>query len=88
MRKGLAISVAIALFGLAMWRVLAAEAAVECEACMAAGGRTACGTVAAPTRDEARARAVSHACGILVNGVTATLACERATPLSLTCREP
>jgi hypothetical protein len=86
-KKALFIALGIAALGLAMAQALSGEARFECEACMEVGGRSACGRVAAPTRDEAHARAVSHACGIVVNGVTATLACERETPRSVSCRE-
>lgn len=87
MKQTILVLVAVGAFAALAFYQLQAEGAVECEACVEMEGRRACGTVAAPTRDEARARAVSHACGIVTHGVTRTLECERATPTSLVCKE-
>ncbi len=87
MKKALAIAAAMAMFGFLVVRLLTAEAAVECEACMAYGGRRACASVAAPDRMQAEARSVSQACSILTSGVTRSLECERQAPESLSCRE-
>lgn len=86
MRRVLLVAAALALFAGVLWKTALDEAAVACEACVAFGGRTQCGTVRAATREDAAARALSHACSIATTGVTDTLACERQPPLSLTCR--
>jgi hypothetical protein len=86
-KQAILVLLAAGAFATLAWYQLQAEGAWECEACVVVDGRRACGSVAAPTRDEARARAVSHACGIVTRGVTGTLACERAAPASLECRE-
>jgi hypothetical protein len=86
-KKALAIAAAIAVFGFLVVRLLTAEAAVECEACMVYAGRRACASVAAPDRMQAEARSVSQVCSILTSGVTRSLECERQAPQSLSCRE-
>jgi hypothetical protein len=87
MKQGILVLLVAGAFAALAFYQLQAEGAFECEACVEIDGRRACGTVAAPTRDEARARAVSHACGIVTTGVTRTLACERGVPASLVCRD-
>lgn len=87
MKQVLLVLVAAGAFAALAFYQLQAEGAVECEACVEVDGRSACGTVAAPTRNEARSRAISHACGIATHGVTRTMECERAEPRSLACKE-
>ncbi len=87
MKQAILVLLAAGAFAALAFYQLQAEGAFECEACMELEGRRACGSVAAPTRNEARARAVSHACGIVTTGVTRTLECERSTPASLVCKE-
>jgi hypothetical protein len=61
------------------------EAAV-CEVCMSYHGREMCRTVGGSTADEAREAAVTNACAFLSSGVTDSMACQRQTPLSESCR--
>jgi hypothetical protein len=86
-KQAILVLLAAAAFVALAFYQLQAEGAVECEACVEVEGNAACGTVAAPTDGEARARAVSLACSIATHGVTRTLQCERGTPTSLVCKE-
>jgi isoaspartyl peptidase/L-asparaginase-like protein (Ntn-hydrolase superfamily) len=86
-KQAILVLLAAGAFAALAFSQLQAEGAVECEACVEMEGRSACGTVAAPTRDEAQTRAVSHACGFATTGVTSSLACERREPVSLVCKE-
>jgi len=62
--------------------------AVRCDVCMEFRGRTACRAVEGATEQEARAGATTNACALLASGVTETMACQRAEPVSSTCRRP
>lgn len=88
MKQAILVLLAAGAFAALALHQLQSEAAVECKACMEVDGRRACGTVAGPNQDEAQARAISLACGIVTTGVTPTMACERQTPVSLACKEP
>lgn len=61
------------------------EAAVECEVCLAYGGREACRTGSASDRDGAIRGAVSTACAVLSSGVTRGMECDRTPPRSVQC---
>jgi hypothetical protein len=53
------------------------------EVCMEWNGRTNCKTASASTREFATRTAITNACAEMVSGVTDTLACERANPVSV-----
>jgi hypothetical protein len=63
------------------------EGAVECSVCIDYGGRSACRTVLAATRDDALAAATRNACAVLSSGVTRGLECDRQPPRSVECSE-
>lgn len=63
------------------------ESQVECEVCMEFGGRSICRTVAAAERNQALAMAVSNACAIISDGVTAGIQCGQTRPRSVTCND-
>ncbi len=52
--------------------------------CMAFEGRNACKTVRAKTEQDALRGAITNACGDIASGVTEVVACEGATPASVT----
>ncbi len=70
-----------------LYAATVAQGRVECEACMVYAGQRTCSLVAAATRPEAERRAITHACSILSQGVTAGLECQRVPPESMRCRE-
>ncbi len=53
------------------------------EVCMQFNGRTACKTTAGQTQEYALRTAKSNACADISSGVTDTMACERADPVSV-----
>jgi hypothetical protein len=53
------------------------------EVCVAFRGANQCRTASADTQDHALRSAQSNACALLVSGVTDTMQCERATPVSV-----
>jgi hypothetical protein len=61
------------------------EAAV-CEVCVSYHGRDMCRTVGGSTAKEAREAAITNACAFLSSGVTDSMACQRQTPVSESCR--
>ena len=63
------------------------EGAVECSVCIDYGGRSACRTVRAASRDEALAGAIRNACAVLSSGVTRGLECDRTPPRDVQCSE-
>jgi hypothetical protein len=63
------------------------EAQVECEVCIEFGGRQACRTSIASSRERAISGAISNACVVLSGGVTAGIQCSNTPPSSLSCRD-
>ena len=53
------------------------------EVCMEFQGRKECRTVSASTKTGALRVGAENACALIASGVTETLACEQATPLSV-----
>lgn len=51
--------------------------------CMQFNGRTNCGTASGAKQDYALRAATSNACALIASGVGDTMACERATPVSV-----
>jgi hypothetical protein len=70
-----------------VWNTLA-QSGAECEVCLDYQGGSVCRTVAAEDADAATQQAISNACGILSQGVTEGLECQRTPPRSLRCSEP
>jgi energy-converting hydrogenase Eha subunit H len=64
------------------WQMLG-NRKVKVEVCMSYLGAKNCAVATAPTRDEAIRTATSTACTLIAGGVTDTMACERAQPLSV-----
>jgi hypothetical protein len=63
------------------------EAQVECEVCVEFGGRSACRTTIASSRQRAISGATSNACAVLSSGVTAGIQCGNTPPSSLRCND-
>jgi len=84
--KSLAIGLAVvaAIVALLYYATLAG-ADTECEACMRYEGREACRTAVGVGREEAERTAVSTACALVANGVTATIRCQALEPVKLEC---
>jgi len=61
------------------------QANVECEVCIAYGGRKECRTNLAPDRKQAIYGATSSACAVLASGVTPGIQCQNTPPSSLRC---
>ena len=61
---------------------------VECEVCMAFGGRELCRSASAASRDEALRSATDNACALLASGMTDTIRCQRGDPVRTDCRGP
>jgi len=59
---------------------------VECEVCLAFGGREMCRTVKGATEAEAMRGATDNACALLAGGVTDTMRCARTRPTRASCR--
>jgi hypothetical protein len=53
------------------------------EVCMTYQGRNSCRTASADTQEHALRSATSNACALIASGVTDTMACERAEPVSV-----
>ncbi|MDJ0864480.1 MAG: hypothetical protein QNK03_00130 [Myxococcota bacterium] len=87
MRRLVLTVLGLAAAGAVLWSALASLARFECEACVEFEGRPACRTAAAATREEAERSAITTACAVVTNGVTATLQCHATPPRSLRCSE-
>lgn len=74
-----------AIGGFVVWSSLGAGG-IRCEICLEFRGAEACRAVDGASEDEALAAARTNACAQLAAGVTDTLACERTTPRSQSCR--
>jgi hypothetical protein len=82
------VGVALALgFVAALVFTTVRETRVECEVCIAFGGRTECGSASAGSAEEARQQAMNTACAVLTSGVTRGLECQRTPPRSVRCSE-
>jgi len=53
------------------------------EVCVAFNGRNECRTASADSQDHALRSAQSNACALIVSGVTETMQCEHANPVSV-----
>lgn len=75
-----------AVFVAVMVMALRGQARVECEVCIAFGGRSECRTNLAVDRERAVMEATSNACALLANGVTAGIQCSNTPPRSVSCK--
>ena len=55
----------------------------RCEVCVAYDGRTACRKASAATKESALRSATDNACAQIASGVTATMVCTAAEPVSV-----
>jgi hypothetical protein len=55
----------------------------RCEVCVSYGGRKACRKASAATKEQALRSATDNACAQVASGVTATMVCESAQPVSV-----
>jgi hypothetical protein len=55
----------------------------RCEVCVAYGGHNACRKASAATKEQALRSATDNACAQVASGVTATMVCESAQPVSV-----
>jgi hypothetical protein len=59
---------------------------VSCDVCIEFHGRLSCRPAAGTTKDEAVRTASGIACADLASGRTESIACERTSPKSVTCK--
>ena len=86
MKKSLVL--AIAFFALVIGAVVyttmsASSSKYRCEVCVEFQGRTQCRTAAAATEMQARRTAQENACALIASGVTDSMQCGNAQPLSV-----
>lgn len=60
----------------------------ECEVCVTFRGATQCRTAAGATTAEAQRTAHENACALLASGMTDSIACQNAAPVSVRCANP
>jgi hypothetical protein len=76
--------VLIAVIGFVIFQSLGAAQAT-CEVCMEYRGRSKCRAVSGASVAEAKQAAIGNACAYISGGVTDSMACQRATPISEKC---
>ena len=79
MRIAIGALFALLFVGALIYATLSANA-VTCEVCIEFGGRQACRTGSASTREEAVQGAITNACAILSDGVTDGIRCGNTQP--------
>jgi hypothetical protein len=84
MRTAVGFALALCFFAALVFATMR-ETAVACDVCVEFGGRTECRRSSAASREEALRGAQSTACAVLSGGVTQGMACQRATPRSVSC---
>jgi hypothetical protein len=83
-RTGLLISLAfVAAFGVLMYTSFQGMSAHRVEVCMEFGGRQACRTASASSRDQALRTATDNACAQISSGMTDSIACTQSMPKSV-----
>lgn len=87
MKRGtvLVILAVVGFVAFLLWTTLSSQR-VECELCVEFGGGRNCAIATATDETEAAQAAQTTACGTLAQGMTASIACGRATPVSRRCR--
>jgi len=70
----------------ALYAATLAEAGSECSVCVRFGEAERCATARAASREDAEQSAIATACAAISAGVTATVQCQAAEPISRTCR--
>ena len=84
-RRGLVVLAVLTFVGFLLWTTLSAQK-VECEMCVEFGGARNCATATAADESEAARAAQTTACGVLANGMSATIACSNTPPVARRCR--
>ena len=84
--KSVAIGLAVlaAIVALLYYATLV-DADTECEACIRYEGREACRTAIGVGREAAESTAITTACALVANGVTASIRCQGLEPVKLEC---
>ena len=84
--KNLAIAILVIAAAVALlYTATFSGADTECEACMRYEGREACRSAIGVGREEAERTAITTACALVANGVTATIRCQGLVPVKLEC---
>ena len=84
-RKILVIVAILAFVAFLAWSTLSAQK-VECDVCVEFAKGRNCASATAATEEEAGQSAQTTACGPLASGMTASIACGNAPPVSRQCR--
>ena len=85
-RRKILVTVAILAFvAFLAWNTLSAQK-VECDVCVEFANGRNCASATAATEEEAARSAQTTACGPLARGMTASIACGNAPPVTRQCR--
>jgi len=84
-RKILVIVAILAFVAFLAWNTLSAQK-VECDVCVEFANGRNCASATAANEEEAARSAQTTACGPLAGGMTASIACGNAPPVSRQCR--
>lgn len=84
-RVAIGLAVVAAIVALLYYATFA-DADTECEACMRYEGREGCRTAIGVGREETERTAITTACALVANGVTASIRCQGLEPVKLECR--
>ncbi|HSE67998.1 MAG TPA: hypothetical protein VLB12_13510 [Gemmatimonadales bacterium] len=84
-RKILVIAAILAFVAFLAWSTLSAQK-VECDVCVEFANGRNCASATAASEEEAARSAQTTACGPLASGMTASIACGNAPPVSRQCR--
>ena len=87
MKKKLVIAgVILVLISLFTWHLFSL-AKVQCSLCVTFKDRIQCSTALGPNESQAQDEAHRNACALLAQGVTESVACERAPRAEMSCRQ-
>lgn len=70
-------------FGAIMYSSFTGMTQFRVEVCVTDNGRQACRIASAETQEKAQSAATTNACAQLVSGMTASMACQGRTPVSV-----
>ncbi len=82
--KWVVILAMVLFFGFVVYSAIA-PVAVECEVCLDFDGRLVCRSGAGATEEDATRAAQESACGGNVSGMSESIACRAAQPVSVQC---
>lgn len=82
--KLLTVAVILAFAGFLLWTTLSAQK-TECEVCVEFNGGRNCAKASGDTEKQAAETAQTTACGPLVQGMDASIACGRRPPVGQRC---